>query len=253
VAIATRPVPAHEVTGYGREQIEVWRVPLCRRPRPEDVRLLTVTERDRFARSYRERDAAGFAASRAAVRRLAAGRLGVGACEIRLGRDACPGCSNPDHGPPRITSPEGGLRMSLSRSGHWALVALALTASIGVDVEVGPCDDEEALETVLSGAEAAHLRTLPPDRRSAALLRCWTRKEAVTKAAGTGIVADLRQVGVAPHLSGPVVVDHDAGHGWERWLVTDVPMPDGTSAAVCWPAALPASVVVRDTHLRASA
>jgi 4'-phosphopantetheinyl transferase len=252
VAIATRPAPARNGTGAGagREQIEVWRVPLDRRPRPEDVALLSVEERDRMARSSRDRDAAGFAASRAAVRRLAAVRLGVAASDVGLGRDLCPGCASPDHGPPRITSPRGGLRLSLSRSGRWALVALARTVPIGVDVEVGPCDDEEALGTVLSAAESAHVRPLPLARRRAALLRCWTRKEAVTKAVGTGIVADLRQVDVAPQLPGPVVVDHGARHG--RWLVTDVPMPDGTAGAVCWPAAVPASVAVRDTAFLAS-
>jgi 4'-phosphopantetheinyl transferase len=97
-------------------------------------------------------------------------------------------------GPPRID----GLHVSVSHSGDWVGVAFALEP-VGIDVEqVDPSHDVDRLsQRVLSDAERA---TLPDDggaddhTRLRAFLRLWTRKEALAKARGTGMVGNLREI-----------------------------------------------------------
>src|SRR6185295_15890681 len=87
---------------------------------------------------------------------------------------------------------EGGpaaLRFNLSHGGDLALIALARGRELGVDIEpLRALSDEARLaRRVLSPREADAFAALPPDERAAALLRCWTRKEALLKANGCGI------------------------------------------------------------------
>ncbi|MBW5483253.1 4'-phosphopantetheinyl transferase family protein [Streptomyces bambusae] len=64
---------------------------------------------------------------------------------------------------------------------------------VGIDVEhVRPLDAERFDFLVLTPAERRAVYALPEgDARTLAFLRCWTRKEAVLKAVGVGIAAEL--------------------------------------------------------------
>lgn len=75
---------------------------------------------------------------------------------------------------------------SIAHSGSRVICAWAPRGRIGVDIEAyQPGLWIEPLASVLSAGELAELARAPdPDR---ALLRSWTSKEAVAKAAGTGI------------------------------------------------------------------
>lgn len=74
---------------------------------------------------------------------------------------------------------------SLAHSGDWA-VAVALppgvVAGVGMDLELGRGPREEAARKFLEERERAWLAVQPSDLRGAALLRCWTVKEAAFKA-----------------------------------------------------------------------
>ncbi len=72
-------------------------------------------------------------------------------------------------------------------------------AEVGVDVEAVPDDvsdpvHERLARRLLSPAESAVYAAAPPAERPAALMACWTRKEAHGKARGTGLVFPLVEI-----------------------------------------------------------
>jgi 4'-phosphopantetheinyl transferase len=87
---------------------------------------------------------------------------------------------------------------SVSHSDHTALIAIGRARSIGVDVEDidGAMDWTEVIDLTFSPVAAAHLRSLNPEQGRRAFYRGWTRKEAVAKAIGTGLLTDPRDIEV---------------------------------------------------------
>lgn len=151
--------------------------------------ILSDDERLRAARFLKEEDRKAFIAGRVAVRLLLADRLRCGPHTIRF--------LYSEYGRPNVAD---GPDFNISHSGDHVLVALARDpgTSIGIDVE---CLNRETnlakLEpVVLSGPELEWLNGCQ-DRHSA-FLRLWVMKEAVLKAAGTGLSTDPRLVHIDP-------------------------------------------------------
>jgi 4'-phosphopantetheinyl transferase len=115
-----------------------------------------------------------------------------------------------DRGKPRV---EGPFRFNVAHSHELAVVALAHGREVGIDVErLRPLSDWSALEReVLAPAERAALAALPEERRDAAFLAIWTRKESYLKARGLGLALPPRQVLV--ELGEPAALVTDAA----RW------------------------------------
>jgi 4'-phosphopantetheinyl transferase len=88
----------------------------------------------------------------------------------------------------------------------------------------------------LSETESSFLTRQPRAARLPVFFRCWTRKEAVLKACGVGIIARLSSVEVRPHIRPAALVDHSSGDCPKTWLVRDLPIADGLSAAIAQPA-----------------
>jgi len=124
------------------------------------------------------------------------------------------------HGKPRLDPPLGAPDFSIAHSGQRVLLAVA-HATVGVDVEaIRPLGEELSLR-ILSEAEKPVLARLAAADRSAALLRYWTRKEALLKATGHGLA-------ISPH----------------RLTVTAPAQP---AALVAWAAAPP---LAAEVHLQ---
>lgn len=92
--------------------------------------------------------------------------------------------------------PQGNIHFSLSHSGHRALLAVAKTELIGVDIE-----EIKAARDLLGIAESyyhpqefAYLQTLNEEARREHFYRFWTLKEAFLKAIGAGISAGLEKI-----------------------------------------------------------
>ncbi|MFE7598214.1 4'-phosphopantetheinyl transferase family protein [Streptomyces sp. NPDC057494] len=217
-------------------EAHVWTVSLPPTATVDDLALLDDAERARADRYRRAEDRASFVGGRAALRRALAEHLDVGATTIAWGRAPCPGCGSDRHGPPRVAEPPGAPAFGFSRSGRHALVAVAPSGPVGVDVEtVRPLDLPATARQCLSPAEAAYVLGLPPRERLPAFHRAWVRKEAVTKAVGVGIAMDLRTVDVSPGRAGTVAVRCAAGAGPDSWTVTDVDVGEGAAAALALP------------------
>ncbi|MYV56826.1 4'-phosphopantetheinyl transferase superfamily protein [Streptomyces sp. SID3212] len=237
--------PPHAVPGAtgvpgtdGEAHVWWWRPPA--QLDPSDLALLGTEEFRRALSLLAERDAAAFAHNRAAARRALAGLLGIAPESVELGRHRCPGCGDRGHGPPRVVAPESAapLAISMSRTADCGVFALGAGTTIGVDVEtVRPMREASLSGSVLTDNESAHLLTLAPGpARDAGFHRIWTRKEAVVKAAGLGLVGTvLNRLETWPAHRGPVRVLHTYAGRTTAWAVQDLWLGDTVAAAVARP------------------
>ncbi|WP_326678085.1 4'-phosphopantetheinyl transferase family protein [Streptomyces sp. NBC_01237] len=227
----------------------VWQGTTHGAPPGADLRLLSAAERT-VMRRRPPAEGQRYAGAHIAVRRVLARYLEVPPAGIRFGTKPCPWCADPDHGRPVVIGPPTALDFNLSHAGpHWAL-AVTTSGQVGVDVEDGRSGNPAgAASLVMSPSELAHLDGLLDDgARQAAFLRCWTRKEAVVKAIGTGITADLKALEVRPEHPGPLVVHGGEPSGGDDWLVQDLPSERGLFVALARPAGSTGPVLLRDPH-----
>ncbi|MFE0805765.1 4'-phosphopantetheinyl transferase family protein [Streptomyces sp. NPDC058812] len=230
-----------------QDAVHVWRGRAPDALLPEDTALLSAAELG-IVRRRSPQAAVRYAGAHAALRRVLARYLGEPPERIRLGRQPCPRCRHPEHGRPRIDWPPSGLDFNLSRSGgHW-LLAVVADHQVGADVEDGRTVDVQGSSAiVLTDDELAHMRAQPTEElRLAAFFHCWTRKEAVVKASGVGIVADLRTIEVRPADDGPVRVTHAEPNGPDTWTVQNLPVGPGLFAALAREAGSTGPVLLRD-------
>ncbi|MEV7727353.1 4'-phosphopantetheinyl transferase superfamily protein [Streptomyces sp. NPDC087917] len=225
---------------FDADVTHVWWGTVDEPPGPDAIAVLSPAERA-SARAMTEEAGRHYAGAHVAVRRILGAYLGTPPAGLRLGRLRCPECGDAEHGAPCVVWPVTELSYSLSRSGpYWLLGVTGGGHRIGVDLEqVLGFDTESVAPLVLSDRELSHLgREQQPAARLAVFLRYWTRKEAVLKASGIGLIADAREVDVhGPPDCGPLVVRHAAGTGPDTWVVEDLAVGPGRYAAIAREAA----------------
>ena len=202
--------------------------------------FLSAEERQRAQRFKNPLHGRRYRFAHAVLRRLLshqAGNIAPAALRFVLG----------PHGKPFL-DPCGGtpaVHFNLSHSGDLVLVALSGDAELGVDIE---CLDRGVDVPGVAGrffhpAEVAALNREPESRRAECFFTFWTRKEALIKAAGTGLFASVQDIdGTAGTVSLP-----SARGGGERaaFQVRDLPAPAGFRAALAVPPATgPAELLV---------
>jgi 4'-phosphopantetheinyl transferase len=164
-------------------EIHVWRIDLACAASPAPVSLLSPDERERAARLLIEDKRVRFVAGRGALRRVLGQYLGLApqALVFEYGM----------HGKPVLDHGESaaGLDFNFSSSENLALLAVARTRAIGVDIEYRRCNISvpSFARHILSESEVADLARIPTERHTRALLTAWTRKEAYLKALGVGL------------------------------------------------------------------
>jgi 4'-phosphopantetheinyl transferase len=164
-----------------------------------------------------------FLLARGIVRTILAAYVGVEPGALRLGTGP--------HGKPFVDAPAAP-GFSVSHS-HGRLV-VAVTAGFAVGIDLERVDRRIEIGVVarrfLPSDEAASLAALPPDARTAAFFRLWTRREAQLKARGSGFAlgvgeafAPLRHSAAAA-LAGPyTLVDLDLVPGYAGALAYGAP------------------------------
>lgn len=159
--------------------------------------LLDEVERARHESFLNPADRDRYLASHALARLVLADTMAVDPASLRFAR-RCRRCGGP-HGKPRLIGPGRLPELSLTHSGRCVGVAMAMV-SVGLDVELaGRLGDAEILaEQILSVEEIPYWRGLPPQMASNALVRWWTRKEAVLKATGDGLNLPMPSFTVSP-------------------------------------------------------
>lgn len=165
---------------------------------PSLAGILAAGERERLHGLTRPGERQRFLAAHALCRTVLAAYLGAEPAALEF-TALCGACGGP-HGKPRLAGSPVALEFSVARGGDRVAVAVAHDP-VGVDVEeFGRVSDTGLLsDMALRPAEFAVLDALPDERRPAAFLRYWTRKEAVLKALGVGRSVPPNRL----HVSGP--------------------------------------------------
>jgi 4'-phosphopantetheinyl transferase len=151
----------------------------------------------------------------------------------------------------RPLTPTSPLRFNLSYSGGMAVYAVALESEVGVDIERMRTlrEREHLAATVFSKREQEAMLSLPERDRDRAFYTCWSRKEALIKAAGYGLHMPLDHFDVSLEPGEPArlrdiqslpEMPMDAA----RWSLCDLPNIPGYSGAlaierrnftlICW-------------------
>lgn len=186
--------------------VDVWCFPLTAPDEsPDKVQHLFETylstgERMRARAFYRESDQCAFIVAHAYKRLLLGAYLQIEPQALRFASTVI--------GKPFLVG-RGLLSFNLSHSGHWGALALG-SQDLGVDVESqARCQSSvEIAERFFAPTECAALMALPKVAQSAAFCQRWVAKEAILKAAGTGLVGGLSSFEVPALLStSPVAVD----------------------------------------------
>ncbi|OKI71691.1 4'-phosphopantetheinyl transferase family protein [Micromonospora sp. CB01531] len=175
----------------GSGECLVWRCPAG--PVPERLHaLLDDAERARARRLGHDAARTRFVAGRVAARLLAARHAGTTPREVVFS-STCRHCAGP-HGRLEVHTGAGVLHVSVSHSAERIVVAIARDTVCGIDIERVALRGGRIPVSALSPAERRVLAGLPQPRRLAAFIRYWSRKEAILKATGDGLVpspADL--------------------------------------------------------------
>ncbi|PWE69631.1 4'-phosphopantetheinyl transferase [Bacillus cereus] len=148
--------------------------------------LLNDIEREKANSYHHSADRARFIIG-CVISRLVLGKiLSMSPVQVPIDR-MCSVCKL-QHGRPQL--PEGMPQLSVSHSGEWVVVAFTKSAPVGIDVEqMNPSIDVMKMaEGVLTDIEIAQVMKLPNEQKIEGFLTYWTRKEAVLKATGEGLM-----------------------------------------------------------------
>jgi 4'-phosphopantetheinyl transferase len=199
------------------DEAHVWAIPLNNdlSASQKSLACLSADERRRAEQFQLEAPRHRFIRARVALRSLLGEYLGAPAAQISLEYAA--------RGKPRLLDfDDGGLRFNLAHTSSLALVAVTRGCDIGVDVEqIRAVSHLEALaRRYFHPSETNGILNSPPDMRHEAFLRCWTAKEAVVKAVGSGLTDSL---------AGFCVPDADKGGTW-----IELPAFGNGDSSRCW-------------------
>ncbi len=230
-----------EVADVPAEGVRIWSAHLDGLPgfALDELRaLLDVAELGRAARFHFERDRDRYIATRGLLRFLLGRASDQPGSKVNFEYSA--------HGKPALARNEPcapALRFNVSHSGGWAIFALSWNREVGVDLEGAARLDHNEDELsklaarIMSQQELTVWRNLPDNAaRRSAFVRAWTRKEAYSKAIGTGILNNFATVEVALDAASPrASLSFDGSGengGGRRWSIHDLPAPDGYAAAL---------------------
>src|SRR5262245_3993505 len=182
-------------------------------------RVLSTAERDRASRFAFVEHRRRYVVSHAALRSVLASYLRVPPEDLQLSKRL--------DGKPVLTPPC--VQFNLSHSNGVALIAVARTRQVGVDVE-RVSQDVPVLDLArrfLSAEAVAVLAALPTSLRRLAFFKCWTAGEAFAKARGTGLDEEANGFEIVPTQDGVRVVGTAS-----NWSLSELQLPDGYVGAV---------------------
>ena len=134
-------------------------------------------------------------------RQFALGRLLLRAALSHLARERSPGewrIVAGAHGRPELAAGEPFVGLNLAHSGDRIVLATGPLPALGIDLEDGrrPRKVEKLARRWFNPEEIAELESLPPADRLPWFYRCWTIKEAWSKARGGSLASSLGRITV---------------------------------------------------------
>ena len=206
--------------------VALWWAPLVTDPR-EIARVsawLAPAEQARAARFGRLALAERYVAGRALLRWLLGRALGLAPHAVPIERG--------ERGRPQLAG-SAGIDFNVSHTEGVALIGIAQTRRIGVDVERADriVRADGLAQKFLTAVERATLAPLPESERREGFLRYWTCKEAMSKATGDGLAAPFRDLEV--RLAGGIVLaSGPEPYQPDRWQLARVDVPADFLATV---------------------
>ncbi|MGN6642334.1 MAG: 4'-phosphopantetheinyl transferase family protein [Verrucomicrobiota bacterium] len=188
------PTAAPELA-LGQQDVHVWAAPLNVSPATlaEFFDTLSTNEKERAGRFKFEQHRSRYIAGRGWLRAALGHYLQTSPAELNFHYSV--------HGKPELTpnSAGGPLHFNLAHSGDVALLGVTRIGPVGVDVEaIREVKDVADLVARFFSERENHLfQQLAMEQRPAAFFNLWTRKEALLKATGEGIVGGLNRVEVS--------------------------------------------------------
>lgn len=209
---------------------------------PGDESLLAPEELARAERCASARIRARFVRGRSLLRTVLAAYTGVPPSGIAF--------RETPEGKPHLQGDGADVRFNLTHTGGiWAL-AVACGREVGIDVERADrrVDVESVARRLFAPSEAAAIARLPESERRAAFFRCWSAREAVVKACGTGMLVPVVTFEVEADPARPLAV-RAAGDAPFPWWIRELPVPPGHVGVVAVEGAPSrvSSFVLRDT------
>lgn len=189
--------------------------------------LLTSEEADRASKFVFDRDHKRFVFARGRLRQLLGHYLNLHPREIQFIYSA--------EGKPEIAPGTGEMFFNLSHSGEVALCAFSLDKRIGIDVENIRHDMAvvEIAERFFCANELIKLREEEGgDPYHQLFFQYWTRKEALLKATGKGILFPLEELDVSTQNGKAWTMVSLPGTTESRWWCRDIFPGEGLAAAV---------------------
>jgi 4'-phosphopantetheinyl transferase len=225
-----RRAPERPATSPGH--VHVWQIDLDSDAQPTDnlEALLCDEERARAARFVHAHHRRRFAVRRAALRTILGRYLNTepGALRFVVG----------PHGKPALAgaASSSGIRFNVSHSDRLALIAVAHSREVGIDIERIRPDVHlhDIARRFLGPAAAQALLALPPKDQPPAFMRCWCSKEACVKALGVGLAAgqDVLEAAMLPDS----LLAALRAPGWtvesDRWSVSALEIDTGFVAVL---------------------
>ena len=212
-----------------KETIDLWHIPLTISEELEEalVALLAEDECAKADRYYFPRHRRRYIACRSALRLLLGQVLNVSPESILF--------TYGEHGKPELGD-FSGVYFNVSHSAERGIVAISHQYPLGVDVEFHRPDRDllELAARYFTKNESARILTLTGEAQLQSFYNCWTRKEAILKAIGEGLMFPLDQCEVSlDETSGRVEIATVMGYQEQlsQWrLFSFVPEPQCSGA-----------------------
>lgn len=211
------------------QQLHLWFLPLQgKAPLPDRFWQILSPDEQARAHSFRfEKDALEFIQTRAVLRYLLAFYSHQQATAISFTQN--------EYGKPGLSfHPD--LHFNVSHTDHAALLGFTFVAELGVDIE----NTERTVEIDLvakhffAPGEVKKLLETEEEDKPAAFYRCWTRKESIIKALGTGLSFPLKKFEVEFMLNQParLLQTHWDKTEVNHWWMTDLALDASYTGAV---------------------
>lgn len=197
--------------------VRLWTLRLAELPDDAFERLTALLSKDEIERAGRFRfddDRRAFVAAHALVRTLLAQVTGLAPRDLRFAGE--------EQTKPKL-DPSLGIRdldFSLSHTRGFVAAAAGTGVDVGVDVETldREHDGDAIAAAYFAPSEISAIAGSSPSERRACFLSFWTAKEAILKAAGTGLSLPLNAVTIG--LDPPAVLTCDPQLGAPgRWTI----------------------------------
>jgi 4'-phosphopantetheinyl transferase len=191
--------------------------------------LLTTGEQAEANRRFVGQVRDHFTIGRACLRILIGNALEIDPREVTITKGV--------HGKPEIPILGGhSISFNLAHSKNTLLIALRRKGAIGVDVEYfdRSTDIMEVAHANFTKSEIKALAAAEPETRLRTFYRYWTRKEAIGKADGRGLLLPLASFDVSfePIHTHPVPVSESPGELDRLYFVSDLDLGDGAAGAL---------------------